>query len=143
MSENPEIPRDIPRQDASQPNIVIPSSSYKGIIPDPASLANYETIQPGLADRIMKLAETSMAHEIKMSEMIAPAQITIMQNSPAAVKRGQWFAGIISLVAIIGAVVCAFLNQPVIGTGLGLAPLSGVVAHFLRTSKSPAKAEKQ
>ena len=142
MSDAPQLPADSPRKSPSQANLVVQSSTYKGIIPDPASLGNYEKIHPGLADRIMKLAETSMAHEIKMAEMIAPAQVTIMKDSPVAVKRGQWFAGIISLAAIIGAVVCALLNQPVIGTGLGLAPLSGVVAHFLRTNKNPGKDEK-
>ena len=43
-------------------------TQYSGPIPPPHTLASYEEIQPGFADRIIKMAETETAHRHEMEE---------------------------------------------------------------------------
>lgn len=47
-------------------------------------------------------------------------------------NRGQFFGFVIALTAIVGAVICAALNQWQIGVALGLTGLAPVIGHFLR-----------
>lgn len=62
------------------------SQSYQGPLPPPQMMAGYEEVLPGLADRIMAMAEETSAHIRKVRE------------------RGQWFSLWIStLVIVVGA----------------------------------------
>jgi uncharacterized membrane protein len=44
--------------------------TYQGIIPSSDEMAKYEQIQPGFADRILKLTENEGAHRRKMEKRI-------------------------------------------------------------------------
>ncbi|GAB6010842.1 DUF2335 domain-containing protein [Viscerimonas tarda] len=51
-------------------NVAVQHQAYSGPIPDPESLAKYETIQSGFAERIMRMAEDEAAHRRKNEIML-------------------------------------------------------------------------
>lgn len=56
-------------------------SKYEGPIPDPASLQQYENIQPGFAERLLKMAELEQAERHKtQKEVLAIGKITDESN---------------------------------------------------------------
>ena len=77
--------------------MVIRSEMYSGPIPSPEALARYEEIQPGAADRIIKMAEKQQEHRMSLETKAIGGQID--QS-----KRGQIF-GFIAILLCIGVAV--------------------------------------
>ena len=86
--------------------VVAKSEFYAGPIPDPETLARYEEILPGAAERILKMAEYQSAHRRKIEDEVIKSSI---ENS----KRGQIFGVIIALTAIILGFVLILLDKEV------------------------------
>ncbi len=51
------------------------SEMFLGPIPDPNSLQKYENITPGLADRIMTMAEKQQEHRIEIENRVVGSKI--------------------------------------------------------------------
>lgn len=110
-------------------------SLFTGPIPPPELLHAYEQILPGLADRVVLMAEKEGDHrrrqetkgldaEIKINSLLASSYI-------ADVRRGQIFALFIGIFAIgVGGSV-AVLGQPIVGGVLGAGGLIGLVKAFI------------
>lgn len=77
--------------------MVIRSEMYSGPIPPPDALAQYEKIQPGAADRILKMAEKQQEHRMALETKAIGGQVD--QS-----KRGQIF-GFIVIFLCIGAAI--------------------------------------
>lgn len=107
-------------------------ASYSGPIPPPQALAFYEQVSPGAASRILKMAEEQQAHRIRLESIAVPE--TFEAN-----KRGQQFALIIVVVAIVATVVLGFLGMQWAAVGMTLVIGSGVAATFI-TGKNEQKA---
>lgn len=90
---------------------------YTGPIPEPQTLAEYERINPGLADRIIKMAEKEQGHRHKVENRRSWGQILLT-------LLAQFFGFIISVLAISYGAFLIYHDKPV----GGLASLiSGVV----------------
>lgn len=86
-------------------------------MPSPRTLAQYEQVQQGLADRIAAMAETVATGDIRTRDKIADAEIE-------RAKTGQALAFTLTIIAIASAIVffalhnniagCVFLSVPVI-----------------------------
>ncbi|PKN97092.1 MAG: hypothetical protein CVU43_17825 [Chloroflexi bacterium HGW-Chloroflexi-5] len=107
-------------------------SSFSGPIPSPQALAFYEQVAPGAASRILKLAEDQQAHRIRLESIAVPE--TFEAN-----KRGQKFALIIVIFAIIATVFLGWLGMQWAAVAMTLVIGSGVAATFI-TGKSEQKA---
>ena len=76
---------------------IMRSETYSGPIPPPEALARYEEIQPGTADRILKMAEKQQEHRMDLESKVIGGQV--IQS-----KRGQAF-GFVSVLLCIGTAI--------------------------------------
>jgi uncharacterized membrane protein len=67
--------------------------SYSGPLPPSEQLAQYDAIVPGLADRVVKMAESNASHRQTM-------EASVVEGNVAAQARGQWFAFILALAVL-------------------------------------------
>jgi uncharacterized membrane protein len=96
-------------------------------MPTPAVLAQYEQIQPGLAERIITMAETAVTGDIKTADKLADAAI-------ARAKAGQLMAFSLTLVALCAAVIFFVFDKPVAGGVLVSVPVIMLIRSFLSSS---------
>ena len=88
------------REEVKEALMVMRSEMYSGPIPPPEALARYEEIQPGAADRILKMAEKQQEHRMALETKAIGGQVD--QS-----KRGQLFGFILVFVCIAVAVFFA------------------------------------
>jgi uncharacterized membrane protein len=79
--------------------------SYSGPIPAPEVLQRYDHIVPGAADRIMRWTESQTRHRHELEREQSEAEIRQRD-------RGQHYALIIAIAALIASVSCAWLGLP-------------------------------
>ena len=107
--------------------------AYSGPIPDPDSLAKYEQIQPGFAERIMKMAEDEALHR-------RANENRIIKNATQTAITGIIFA-FISIIMFGGIIVYAISqnsNVAALGTVIAtLASLAGIFVFFRNKMKHP------
>ena len=113
----------------------VSATSFRGPLPPPDSLQRYEQICPGLADRIVALAEREAASRQKLEQdnmRIAENDITA---SRAETRHGQDLAFWLSVIAFISAIVCACLGQPWVAGVIAGTTLVNVVSTILHRDK--------
>lgn len=79
-------------------------SAFQGPLPPPEMLERYNQIVPNGADRIVALAESQLRHRQRLESTVVDGNVTSQ-------KRGQLFAFILGLVAIIGGIVLIGLDK--------------------------------
>lgn len=92
----------IPDEADKQKAMVVMASyeeKYSGPIPHPKHLEAYENICPGLADRLVTMAEAQQSHRFDIENKAITEQV-------GSNKRGQWFAFILAIL-LVG--VCVFV----------------------------------
>jgi uncharacterized membrane protein len=100
------------------------SKSFSGPLPSPESLAEYEQISPGFADRIVKMAEKEQVHRHEQDNLRWPAQKKLL-------SRGQVFGFILSLSIVGGGIWLLLENKPIYGFTTLLGAIGVVVGPFL------------
>ncbi len=79
---------------------VLVSQRFQGPLPHPKHLREYEDISPGLADRIVTMAEKTLDHNIEMESKSLFAEIKDRE-------RGMWLGAGIMALLVLGAIVVA------------------------------------
>jgi uncharacterized membrane protein len=104
---------------------------HAGPIPSPKILQAYENISPGLADRIMSMAETETGHRQKMENRVIEADIEAMRKEFAERRIGQLFGLIIGLAALGAGTFTAVYGHPVAGGFMGTGGVVALVTAFI------------
>jgi uncharacterized membrane protein len=98
--------------------------AWSGPLPPPETLAQYEAILPGSAERILAMAETVAIGEIRTNDKLADAEIV-------AGKQGLALAAALTLIAFIAAIAFFALGDPIAG-GLFLSfPVIMLIRSFI------------
>ncbi|MDO8795616.1 MAG: DUF2335 domain-containing protein [Vicinamibacterales bacterium] len=79
-------------------------SAFQGPLPPPEMLERYNAIVPNGADRIVAMAEGQLRHRQQLESMVVNGNVTSQ-------KRGQLFAFVLGLVAIVGGIVLIGLDK--------------------------------
>lgn len=129
-------------------SVEISSTKISSPYPPPDFLEQYEKNNPGFIDKIIEYIDKNMEHRFDVDkhkmeidkEIIALDKIYLESNITKT-KRSQWFAFIIAITGIGGAIVCAFLKLEILGAALVGFPLASIISHFLvsRDSKDKKK----
>lgn len=82
--------------------------SYSGPIPSPEQLREFEAILPGLANRLVTMAENQSAHRIQTEKIVVNSQ----QRQSGV---GQYLGFFISVLAICGGIFLAVNGHPGVG----------------------------
>lgn len=119
--------------------IVCQEAHYRGPIPLPSMLAEYEAILPGSADRILTMAENQSAHRIEIEKIAIKARA---RDSLLGIV-----AGFLIGVSALGASAFVIVNGHTFAGGLigttGLAGLVGVFIYGTRENKAERERKSQ
>ncbi len=104
--------------------VVHQSASFEGPMPPPAILEGYERLVPGAAERILAMAESDTKHQ----HSIELAALRAMENE---VKRGQIFAFVIGLAALLASMFALYMGSPTVAGIIGGTTVVGLVSAFI------------
>ncbi len=109
-----------PRRDIA----VVGQVVHRGPLPDPQSLGMYEEVLPGLADRIMKITESQVAHRHALDRR---ALQIVSRNTLLGWVSG----GVIGLVGLLAGTYLLASGAGIEGFGVFISSLSALVGTFL------------
>lgn len=107
------------------------SQSYRGPIPPPAMLGQYDEVSPGFADRIVAMAENEQKHRHGLESLAVEGEI----NKDT---RGQHYALSICLTVVFGSMFLIYNGHDVAGSALAGGSLMGLAYIFI-TGRKPDK----
>jgi uncharacterized membrane protein len=100
------------------------ASSFSGPLPPPETLAEYDQISPGFANRIITMAEKEQVHRHMQDELRWPVQRKLL-------SRGQVFAFILSLSIVAGGIWLLLENKQISGFVTLLGAIGVVAGPFI------------
>ena len=120
-------PADLQRHSSQAPSrqVTTISARFQGPLPPPEMLARYNDVAPNGADRVIAMAETQVQHRQSL-------ELAVITGNLENEKRGQIFAFILGLVAIVGGIgLIAFGKdtQGLVAIISTLTALAGVFAY--------------
>lgn len=108
------------------------STLFQGPIPPPATLAEYDALLPGLANRIVGMAEAEQSHRHDL--VSRGLRANVIRD-----RLGQIMAfSVVTIVAALASILIAG-GHTLGGTTLGSVDLVGLAALFLRQERSENK----
>ena len=102
----------------------IVAEHFTGPLPPPQALAQYNEIIPGLAERIVAMAEEEAKHRRSIEHKV-------VDNTFQEGKRGQHYGLAIGIVAILAGAVVAIAGHPTAGSIIGGGGVVGLVSVFV------------
>lgn len=127
VSQRAEIIHD----DGSREKVELEAQRFwAGALPRPEDFAKYAKVVPDAPERILRMAEKEQDHRITLEGQIVPA------NNKAG-ARGQWLGALISLAALILAVLADWLDAPwQVSTALVGVPVLSVARSLVSAFKA-------
>ena len=107
------------------------SYAYSGPLPAPADLAAYDRVHPGLADRIVRMAEEERNHRANLEKQLVEASIRDIPLARADAREGRWCAVLVSFGAFAAISLCAYWKCEWIGSVLAGATIVGLATAFI------------
>lgn len=108
--------------------------SFSGPIPHPELLAGYERVQPGLAERIVSMAEKEQAAQLECDKAYVEGPIK-------ATRRGQWMGFVIAILFALASTALGILGKTAVAITLGGGTLVTLVTIFV--TNRPVRSEKK
>ena len=112
-----------------------------GPIPEATELAHYERIHPGLANRIMTMAENEAASRQSLATNGQHAKIDDDQRGRAERRIGQFSALFLATLALILSFWAALKGHETFGTILGASTIGTLCVAFLTGKIAEARAK--
>lgn len=112
----------------ARPNSIIHAQSFSGPLPHPDVLAGFENVQPGAADRIIKMAENEAAHRHSIERS---GQRSFIMSE----RIGMFCALLICFLALGGGFYCILKGHPIAGTVTTSTPIAVIAAIFIQGKK--------
>lgn len=103
--------------------------TWNGPYPPPDCVERYEKVLPGSFDRILAMAERMEAAQIEQSKLA-------LIHAHKDASRGHWLGFAVGALAVIGAMFCAKLGQPLLGGGFLAVPLTGLGKAFVESVRN-------
>lgn len=115
------------------------SIEHTGPIPDPSTMGRYEDITPGLADRIMRMAEKEQDHRQNSQTFILTSRDAIMRENKSIERHGLNLAFALALTALVLGAILSGMGRDLTGFGLLLTAVGGLATVFLYTRRRAQK----
>jgi uncharacterized membrane protein len=117
-------------------------TEFSGPLPHPSLLAGYEQVLPGLAGRIVSMAESEQKYDLELRERALSADIADTKAGRMEARIGQVFGLIIGLAGLGAACFLALAGEGIAGATIGGATIVTLVAAFIK-GRQDAKAERE
>jgi len=108
------------------------SSSFSGPLPPPEMLKEYNEVLPGMANRILAMAENQSVHRLEIEKKGVANEITLSQ-------RGQWCAFAFAILALISGTVLVAMGHAAAGGVITGVPFASIVSAFLYSTYQKRK----
>jgi uncharacterized membrane protein len=112
------------------------SQLYSGPIPPASEMKKYEDIQPGMADRILAIAERQAQHRQKM-------EADVVQRNLRDQRLGIVFAFFITLGTLFVATLCVRWGHEIIGGFIGSSGIGSIIMAFIYGTRSGRQEREQ
>lgn len=112
--------------------VAMEATAYTGPLPPPDMLEQYNRAFPGCAERIVRMAEDRLRHRQALEKSVVESKI---RNE----RLGQWFAFILGMAGIAGAVYLVTIGKSLEGFGVFLFSLGSLVGAFLVAQRRQAR----
>lgn len=112
--------------DSPQEQIVaaVLAKSFRGPVPAPDDLAEYERVLPGCADRLISLTERQSRHRQQIEKNLVNSDVKLA-------SRGQTYGFIIGMTVIIGAIALIAVGSEIAGFVSLIVALASLVGVFV------------
>lgn len=127
----------LPQQEALPgmgPTVLTAQYRHSGPLPDPRSLQMYDAVLPGLAERIVAMAEGEATHRRRLER-------TVVESDVDRARDGQRMAFALAILFLAGSVWLVLAGYPVAGTVLGTVDLVALVTVFIVGRREDAAPE--
>lgn len=109
----------------------IKASSFIGPLPHPSALKEYDSVLPGLAGRIVFMAEAEAKHRHGMDNEMARQNELIIKREFAERRIGQIFGLCIGVLSLVTSIVSIFLHAENAAMVIGGSTVVGLVTVFV------------
>ena len=103
---------------------------WQGPYPPPEAVERYERVLPGTFNRLITMAEQLQAAQIVQSNKA-------LDYTHSTNTRGQWLGFVATALAMIGALGCVALGQPLVAGAFLSVPVLAVAKALVETVKRP------
>lgn len=108
------------------------ASVFRGPLPPPAVLKEYEQLLPGATERLLTMSEQQTAHRLQMQRESMELTSVAVQASASRANRGQIFAAFIATFIILVGLVVALFENAWAGAVIISVDVAGIVGAFIR-----------
>ncbi len=115
----------------------IHTEGFSGPLPDPETLAKYEQMIPGVAERLVHAFESEIAHRRKIELDSFQARSADAKYERRIEARGQWLGFVIGLAGLGVGLAALLKGAPVTGGMLGGSTLAALVYVFVVGRRQP------
>ena len=129
---------DLSYQEENAQLIARRASAFSGPLPPPEILKEYNEVAPGLAERIVAMAEKEAAHRHTIDHKALDADISEQNKMFSEARLGQLCGLIIGLAAITAGAYTAISGAQWPGGIIGGGGVIGLVSVFIYGRKQPA-----
>ena len=105
---------------------------HSGPLPDPRTLALYDEILPGLADRIMTMADNQSNNRMALEK-------AVVYGNVAGDSRGMHAAVVVAVAMICLAAFLAYLHMPGYAVTVAITNIAAIAGLFVVAQKQQAK----
>jgi uncharacterized membrane protein len=106
---------------------------YTGPLPHPSILKQYDQVMPGLAERIVKMAENQSGHRMVLERASVESDFAARQKQFRLTLFGQVASFVISMTGILAGVYVAIHGKEWVGGIVGAGGIGGLVVGILQT----------
>lgn len=136
-------PESSPSEASGQPSALLLQASWDGPLPPPSALQQYDAVVPGLADRIMVMAENWQRHQEQYEKTeqehegfaLATTRMVVMGNSKRS-YLGVLCAFIIAMTGLVGGIILSAIGNWTPGLTISLSSLAVLTGVFVYGTQS-------
>ena len=120
------------QQSLLPPGVVVHQQTWTGPLPSPEQLKQFDTVLPGSAERILRMAEQEGEHSRTL-------QTTALTETTSAQRRGQYFAALTVVCGVSSSVLLALMGHDAVAAILAGTTLTTIVLAFLQSRDAEKK----
>ena len=136
QTKSPPVLHPEPTAPGSRTVVATRVTAYEGPIPPAAEMDRYEQIEPGMAGRIVAMAERSLEASIEDRRELRSLARRDLEARTDAIRRGQQFALISSLTGVAATLIAVMLGSQSVGMVLAGTTIVVLVSSFLGVRKA-------
>jgi uncharacterized membrane protein len=113
----------------------IHATSFEGPIPPPGALEHYERVQPGLANRIVVMAEQQVSMAQEQMRHRHGLETAVINNDIRLARRGQVMGYSFGMGSLAFAAVLAYIGAEMSSVATVLGAIGTIIATFVYAGK--------